>query len=253
MSTLAQQWHLFRCAVMFYTRIPVGTLKHYDQDTMDRASRYFSLVGWLVGAFAVLVYLLAEQFFTQGLTVLLSMAATIWLTGAFHEDGLADSCDGLGGGWTQERILEIMKDSRLGTYGAIGLFLVLATKFLALSEIPGQLMCAVLMAGHVVSRFCASMVMLFLPYVRLDESSKAKPITKGFDKTDALYVTAFTLPVFLLLPVELWLALLGILPLAGYFIYQIRKWLKGYTGDALGAVQQLSELGIYLGVVAILA
>jgi adenosylcobinamide-GDP ribazoletransferase len=252
LTQLQKQFLLFRCAVMFYTRIPVGILAQFDQNTMDQASRYFTLVGWLVGLFAVLVYWLGLQIFPATLAVALSMIATIWLTGAFHEDGLADSCDGLGGGWTQERILEIMKDSRVGTYGAIGLFGVLSVKFLALSALQPETVIVFLLAGHVMSRWIANLVMLLLPYVRLDESSKAKPITKGFAARDAWIASAFVLPVFVVLPSESWLALLGALPLTLYFVYLIKRWLHGYTGDTLGAVQQLSEVGIYLGAVAVM-
>ena len=97
---------------------------------------YYPLVGMLIGGFAGVVFFLAHLVFPVALAVVLATAATLLATGALHEDGFADACDGLGGGATRERALEIMRDPRLGTYGAAGLGLVLAAKVLALAAAP---------------------------------------------------------------------------------------------------------------------
>ena len=251
--TIGREFQLLRYAVMFYTRIPVGSQLNYDQSIDDHASRYFTAIGWLVGGLCALVFVLSNAYFPQVLAVLLSTAFGIWLTGAFHEDGLADSCDGLGGGWDTERILEIMKDSRIGTYGFAGLSLVLACKVSALASLPATWVPVALLGGHVLSRWCANATMYWMEYVRLDESSKAKPVTKGFEPRDFLIASLVCLPVFLILPATYWWAIGGMAPFAAYFAYQIRKWLGGYTGDALGAMQQLTELGFYLGFLALFA
>lgn len=251
--SLHYQWQLLCYALMFYTRLPVRLSGAYDPAMNDHASRYFTAVGWLVGALCALVFYLTEPYFGQSLAVLLSTAFGIWLTGAFHEDGLADTCDGMGGGWSREKILEIMKDSRIGTYGVVGLGLVLSIKVLALSTLPSTWVALALIIGHVFSRWCANLCMYVMDYVRLDELSKAKPVTKAFAKQDFLIASVIAGPALCLLPLSVWPALLGAAPLAAYLAYQLRKWLGGYTGDTLGAMQQLCELGVYLGLLVVLA
>jgi cobalamin synthase len=136
----------------------------------------FPAVGLLVGGIGALVYWLALRL-AAAVAVLLSMAATICATGAFHEDGLSDTADGLGGGWDKARILAIMKDSRVGSYGVVALVLALLGKFALLSGIDAALVPAALLAGHAVSRLCATLIMATLDYARDDESSKARPAT----------------------------------------------------------------------------
>lgn len=250
---LKRESQLFRYALMFYTRIPVGSLKHYDQSLDDHASRYFTAIGWLVGGLCALVFVLAHAIFPVYIAVLLSTAFGIWLTGAFHEDGLADCCDGLGGGWSTEKILEIMKDSRIGTYGFAGLSLVLASKITALASLPIEWISMAMVCAHVLSRWCACATMYWMTYVRLDETSKAKPITKGFARKDFIIAGCIALPaLWCLLPANI-CALIGMIPFAAYLAWQLKKWLGGYTGDTLGAMQQVTELGFYLGLLASLS
>lgn len=258
-----QEWHLFRLALMFYTRLPVGELKHYDEILHNQSTRYFTLVGALVGGLCALVYGLCLSFFSPALAVLLSVVFGIWLTGAFHEDGLADSCDGIGGGWDSQRILDIMKDSRIGTYGMVGLVSVLAIKCLALTEIAhntataaGQnafgIMAAVMICGHILSRWSAVLTMRLLPYVRMDESSKSKPVTKALTTHDFVIASAVALLALMLLPWGWQWAALGMLPPGAYLFHKLKYWLKGYTGDGLGAMQQVTEVGFYLAVIILL-
>jgi adenosylcobinamide-GDP ribazoletransferase len=128
---------LLLLAVQFYTRLPVPAWVGYSDELLNKATVYFPLVGWLVGSVAAGAFMGANFLFRNTeLALLLSMVASILLTGAFHEDGFADVCDGFGGGWTPDKILAIMKDSRLGTYGVTGLGLLLAGKFLALRGLP---------------------------------------------------------------------------------------------------------------------
>ena len=129
------QWRYFLLAVGFFTRLPVPALPDFQETELNHAARYFPLVGLLVGLMAAVTWWLASWVLPPALAVLCSMAATIYVTGAFHEDGLADSADGLGGGMDRARQLEIMQDSRLGSYGAIALVGVLLFKFQALSAL----------------------------------------------------------------------------------------------------------------------
>jgi adenosylcobinamide-GDP ribazoletransferase len=131
-----QQVRLFFIALQFFTRLPIPSWVGFEAAWLHHASRYFPLVGAVVAAIAAGVYALAALVLPAPVAVLLSTAAGIYATGAFHEDGFADMCDGFGGGQTRERVLEIMKDSRIGAYGAIGIILLLAVKCAALSALP---------------------------------------------------------------------------------------------------------------------
>ena len=143
-------------AVRFFTRLPVPGWVGHSSEALNRSARYFPAVGLLIGGIGALVYLGAALFWPQPVAVLLAMAATIHATGAFHEDGLADTVDGLGGGWDRLRILEIMKDSRVGSYGVVATVLALLGKFTLLISLDGALVPLALLAGHAVSRFCST-------------------------------------------------------------------------------------------------
>ncbi|MCH2222981.1 MAG: adenosylcobinamide-GDP ribazoletransferase, partial [Dechloromonas sp.] len=174
-----------------------------------------------------------------------------YATGAFHEDGLSDTADGLGGGWEKQRILDIMKDSRVGSYGVVALVLALLGKFVLLTSLDPVLVPVALLAGHAVSRFCATTLLATMDYVRDDALSKAKPLATRMSGGNLLVALSFAAAPLVWLPC--WKALAGValaavatLWLAGKF----RRWLGGYTGDCLGAVQQVAEIGFYLGLVA---
>ena len=179
------------------------------------------------------------------------MAATIYATGAFHEDGLSDTVDGLGGGWEKLRILEIMKDSRVGSYGVVAMVLALLGKFLLLSSLEPALIPFALLAGHALSRFCATVLLATMDYVREDLLAKAKPLATRLSPGAMLVALSFVLMALAMLPLEqatfgCVLAALATFWLAAKF----KRWLGGYTGDCLGATQQLSEIAFYLGLLA---
>lgn len=243
----------FLGAVRFFTRLPVPDWVGHSEDGLRAAARYFPAVGLLVGGLGAAVYCTALLLWTQPVAVLLAMAATLYITGAFHEDGLSDTADGLGGGWDKARILAIMKDSRVGSYGVVALWLALSGKFVVLAALdPGWVPMA-LLAGHALSRFCATTLMAMLDYARDDDSSKARPLTGKMPAWSVLFAALWVLPAMAWLP---WPnALLGCLLAAGvtgWLAAKFRRWLGGYTGDCLGAVQQVSEIGFYLGLLAVL-
>jgi len=249
---------------MFYTRIPVPKSIDHSADALNRATKYFPLIGWIVGGIGVGTYWLGTVLFPpQFLPILFSMVATVWATGAFHEDGFADVCDGFGGGWNKTQILTIMKDSRLGTYGTIGLGLLLAVKFFALQamltvEAFGWAVALKYISAHSLSRLTAATVIRALPYAREDmDDGKAKPIAQGITAGQLAVAACFGLAPLLALVVYtgLWIYGLFLLPLVLLRWRLIRfftKWLDGYTGDCLGATQQLAEVIIYLSFVSLL-
>ena len=250
---LRRELEYFFGAIRFFTRLPVPAWVGHSAEALNRSARYFPAVGLLVGALGALVYLGAAYFWPPAVAVLLSMAATIYATGAFHEDGLSDTVDGLGGGWEKLRILEIMKDSRVGSYGVVAMWLALSGKFVLLLNMDAALLPVVLLAGHAVSRFCSTVLLATLDYVREDLLSKAKPLATKLSLGEMSIALGFTLLGLAMLPP--FKALSGVLLAALATVWlalKFKRWLGGYTGDCLGATQQVSELALYLGVLATL-
>ncbi|MFM9913620.1 MAG: adenosylcobinamide-GDP ribazoletransferase [Methylophilaceae bacterium] len=242
------QIQLFFTALTFFTRIPCAAWGKHEEADLNRSTRYFPLVGIVVGALVALVFYISAILLPQGLAILLSMVASLMLTGAFHEDGLSDAVDGLGGGWEKEQVLAIMKDSRIGNYGASALFMALLLKFEALAALPATLIPAVLIAAHALSRLSAASLILTQEYVR--ENGKAKPLATQMTSPEFALCAAFGLAPLYWLPLPALWALLPVLLVRWWFGRLLQKKLGGYTGDCLGAMQQLSELAFYLGIVA---
>ena len=249
------QLTLFFTALMFYTRLPVPRWVGHSPEQLNRATRYFPLVGWIAGGTVAGTIYLSHWILPLSVSVLLGLAAGILLTGAFHEDGFADVCDGFGGGWTPEHILAIMKDSRLGTYGTVGLLLLLGTKFAALYELGRgsmPLLYATLVTSHALSRGLAATFIRTHRYVRADADSKAKPVAQRLSNRDLLVAGVFALLPLLVFPH--WWLISGVLPallMRLYLGYYFNRHLGGYTGDCLGATQQLGELAMILGVLGL--
>ena len=246
---MKKEIHYFLTAILFFTRIPCPKWVGHSSEMLNKSNRYFSLVGILVGSIAALVYYLATFLFTPEISIILSMISSIWATGAFHEDGFADSCDGFGGGWTKEKILLIMKDSRLGTFGVIGLFSILLLKFsaiqaLSLSAINIPLL---IISGHAISRFIATILLYTHPYVRDIETSKIKPTTTQMS-TKSLVISCFfgVLPLFFFQNYRVFLCLIPLLITYWYVARFFKIWIGGQTGDCAGALQQVAEVIFYL-------
>ena len=242
----------FFAALRFFTRLPVPGWVGHSQDQLDHAARYFPLIGVIVGAIGAAATLLAAWVLPLSLAVLLGMAATLLATGAFHEDGFSDACDGFGGGWEKTQVLAIMKDSRIGSYGAIGIGLMLLAKWNALVGLAGDqrvpAFAVALVAGHAVSRLASTLLIRTLDYVRDDETSKSKPLARRMGAGELLAAAVFGLAPCALLTWRHALVALAFVVLvtwlaARYFLRRI----GGYTGDCLGALQQATELAFYLG------
>lgn len=251
---MSGQLQLFLCAVQFLTRIPTPELKGFQPDWITRAVRYYPLVGQLVGGASALVLIAAAQVWSPLVAVLLAVAVGVLVTGAFHEDGLADTADGLGGGQTAERRLEIMKDSRVGTYGVLALGLTLALKIAALADLAPLTAAAVLLAAHGLGRAAAVVVMWKTPYAVQGEAGKWKPVPEGVPGREAALACALALWPLLLLPLGAGLAGIatgGLLALA--LAALAKRLIGGHTGDVLGGAEQVFELGFVLACAAVLA
>ena len=257
-------WHelrLFLIALQFLTRVPVPAWVGWREDWLHASARHFPGVGLLVGSVAALTLWAAAHVWPALVAVLLCMAVTVWMTGAFHEDGLADTCDGLGGTVSRERALAIMKDSRLGTYGAVTLLLVLGLKAAALHGLVTRDLLATLAAlplAHAWSRAATVVMLRLLPYGGDAEHAKAKPMAQqvdGLALAVALVWAALAAAVAsLYLPAgALAVAAAATVAVTLWMARWLQQRLGGYTGDALGATQQFTELAVYLSLLGVLA
>ena len=251
------QLRLFFVALQFFTRLPIPRWVGFKQDWLHHASRYFPLVGVVVGTIGAGVYAAAALALPAAVAAVLSTAATIYATGAFHEDGFADACDGLGGGMTRERVLEIMKDSRVGAYGAIGVVCMLGTKIATLAMLPPASAIGALLLAHPLSRLCATSLIWRMEYARAE--GKAKPLAERMSTPEfciaALTVAAsaaILLACGALTPQAVLGALLAAAAATWWLARKFGRRIGGYTGDCLGAVQQLSEAAVYIAVLATL-
>lgn len=244
--SLRRELEYFFAALRFFTRLPVPKWVGHSSEALDRAARYFPAVGLLVGAIAALVFIVASQIWPMTLAVLAAIASSIYLTGAFHEDGWSDMVDGFGGGWEKAQILSIMKDSRIGSFGAVALVVLLLARFLALVEFDPLIIPMVLLAGHTLSRFASTTLLRALDYVR--DEGKAKPLATriGWRELGFAALTAL-LPLFFLPPFEAFLGCLFAALATLWLARMFRRQIGGYTGDCLGATQQLSEVAFYCG------
>jgi len=248
---IQKEYNIFLTALIFFTRIPVR-LKEYREEWLNSSTKYISVVGWIVGGLGGGVFLLAHWLLPLSLAVIISIIFTIWLTGAFHEDGFADVCDGLGGGYSKEQILTIMKDSRTGAYGVIGMILILLTKYLALRAISPGMIPFILIGGHTLSRMMIPVLIRFAHYTRDADTSKVKPVGKKISAGELIFAIFTGLVVFLLLPSWLFVIILPVLILVTLlFRRMLVRQIGGYTGDTLGALQQIGEIVFYLCYLAI--
>ena len=251
MNALGYQLRLVLTAIQYFTRLPVPRWVGYSERQLNDASRYFPLVGILVGLFTAVVFVLTLRVFPQPIAVLLAMLSGILLTGGFHEDGLADTCDGFGGGRDRPQILAIMKDSRVGSYGVLGLAFALLLEFSALATLPAAQFVAISAAAHAFSRFMAVSLIYTQRYVRDDASARAKPAAQGLSHAAFACAAVFALVPLVWLDTGGGVAAAGVamalrIVVAQYFYRRI----GGYTGDCLGAVQQITEVGFYLGLLS---
>ena len=252
--TLGSEWNAFAVAVRFLTRVPIPGDAASGPEGLAAGVRYYALVGALIGVICAGVFGLALLVFPGPVAIVLAIAAGPAITGAFHEDGLADTFDGIGAGAGEpQRALEIMRDSRLGTYGTVALIAALALKFAALAALSPVTIGVALVAGHGLSRLSGVIVMQTSGYVR--DAGAATPVADrlaGFGWL-VMLVTAALLVAGLAVFLSPFAAMLALAGLGGGHVLTrlyFEPRLKGYTGDTLGAVQQASEIGLYLGLAA---
>ena len=242
----------FLTALMFFTRIPIPVNLDYSSEIMNQSQKYYPVVGWVVGGFNAFVFYLLHFVLPMDICLVLMMMSSVLSTGAFHEDGFTDVCDSFGGGYGKEKILTIMKDSRVGAYGVVGIILLFLLKFLSMNHLAETSIydfLVVLIVAHSSSRYLSGLMIHTHQYVSDIDQSKSKPIANKALPKKTLFVGL----VFTLLPF-VWFQntyMLLVLPFAylgkAYLGWYFKKHIGGYTGDCLGTVQQITEILIYLG------
>lgn len=246
---IAREAGLVLAAAAFLTRLPLRRCARSGDQHLNRSSRYFSLVGAGVGAAGAAALVATALILPLPAAVVLSVAATALVTGALHEDGLADTCDAFGGGATREDVLRILEDSRIGAFGALGLMLALSLKMTTLAHLPLAALPVALVCAHAFSRAACVLVMALGRYARR-EGGKTRAVATGVRKTDAALAVSIGLLPFAWAPTAfLWSVPITLAVCAALYAY-FRARIGGYTGDCLGAIQQAAEISCYLAFVA---
>jgi adenosylcobinamide-GDP ribazoletransferase len=245
---IGEELRLCFVALRFLTRLPCPPWVGHRPEDAARSTLYFPIVGLLAGGWGALIYALVRRGYAPGVAALCGMAAIVVVTGAFHEDAFADVCDGFGG-WTPQRRLEIMRDSRLGTYGVAGLFLLLSLKALLLAGMSAPRAMLAFVIAHTMSRASSALMLACFPAIApssAGSSSLAQAFAGGISPWRLTLACAIAVGVAALagpLPaVDLSVATFLICLAAGRFFM---RWLGGLSGDCLGAVNQAVELACY--------
>jgi adenosylcobinamide-GDP ribazoletransferase len=242
-------------ALVFFTRLPFWRLKAFNVPApyYKQVINYWPVAGWLTAAVMAGVLWSAAQILPYSIAVILAILSRLLVTGALHEDGLADFFDGFGGGNTRERTLEIMKDSHIGTYGVVSLIFYFSIFYLLLSNLSLEMACLVILSADPLCKFIASLITLFLPYARNEETSKSKVVyNKMSVRTGVISIVFGLLPFILLLKIDFLSAIIFPIFVFAGLILLMKKKIGGYTGDCCGATFLMCELSFYLGIVIIL-
>jgi adenosylcobinamide-GDP ribazoletransferase len=234
----------FLVAIQFLTRLPVPRVR-FDPDSLARAAKFFPVVGLIIGLGASVLQRIAAPHLSHPLVALLVLTFLILITSGLHEDGLADTADGFGGGWNREQVLTILRDSRIGSFGALALVVSVLARFLLLSTLPMNRFTAFIVSAHVLCRWTTLPLSYFLPPAREGDGQGAR-IAQKISLASLLLGTLLSFAiVFYFMRIEFWIPVfvaLVITALSG--LYYSRR-IGGVTGDCFGATNQLTEIAIY--------
>ena len=242
---------------MFFTRLPLWRLHQPPSPCYASVVEWWPLVGWLTGGVMAAVLYYGSLMLPYAVAVMLAIAARLLLTGALHEDGLADFFDGFGGGGSdRQRILDIMKDSHIGTYGVLALVVYLALLFTTLHALPPQLAALTILAADPYAKMLSGQLIMMMPYARTAETAKSHTVYRRITTKAAIMLAVqgllpMALYIYWVSEVAHWEYLIFLPCLTMYFLYRlIWSRLRGYTGDCCGALFLLIELSVYLVAVA---
>ncbi|HEX7183782.1 MAG TPA: adenosylcobinamide-GDP ribazoletransferase [Thermoanaerobaculia bacterium] len=247
---IIQEGRLFWTALTLLTRLPAPHLAEFQEEWLARSAAYFPLVGLIVGLLAAAVYFLADLLWSSPVPAILALAAVAWVTGGLHEDGWADVFDGFAASRDRERILAVMKDSRIGSSGAFALILLVFGKLAALATLPLTRALAALVAAHILSRWSSLPLMWGMPYAR-PEGGMALPlvgrVSGGRLAAGTVVAGLITVPILRWAAIPALIAALVAVIAPGLVF---RRRLGGITGDCLGTANQLVELSVLLALAA---
>lgn len=238
---------------MFFTRLPWWRIKQVPTECFKHIVAYWPYAGWITGGAMAGMFCLCGEVFSPTVSVVAALITRLLLTGALHEDGLADCCDGFGGGTGRDRTLAIMKDPHIGSYGVIGLISYFLLWVLLVADLPYPLTAPALLVADVWSKTVASHIINVLPYARKAEESKSKTVYERMTGTELLWGLLGGCAAWAFLPIRLWAAALAPIVVFGALCVWMRRRLDGYTGDCCGATFLLCELAFYAGLHIILA
>lgn len=234
----------FMVAIQFLTRLPVPHVR-FDPDSLSRAAKFFPVVGLGIGLGASVVQRLAAPHLSLPLVALLVLTFLVLLTGGLHEDGLADAADGFGGGWNREQVLAILRDSRIGSFGALALGLSVLARFLLLSNLPGNRFTAFVVSAHVLCRWTTLPLSHFLPSARESDGQGARIAQKTSSAALIVGTLLSVGIVFYFMRSAFWIpTLVALVVTALSGLYYSRR-IGGVTGDCFGATNQLTEIAVY--------
>jgi adenosylcobinamide-GDP ribazoletransferase len=238
-------------AFVFFTRLPFWRLKAFQvpAEYFKQVINYWAVVGWLTGGVMAGVLWLSAQILPYPVAILLALLSRLLITGALHEDGLADFLDGFGGGNNKERILAIMKDSHIGTYGVISLIFYFLLSYSLLYHLPLSIAPVMILIADPLCKLISSQITRFLPYARTAEASKSKVVYDKISSGSFIISCIFGLLPLILIPDARWLIAI-VFPVITFLglINLMKKKIGGYTGDCCGAVFLLCELSFYIGI-----
>ncbi|MDB5339717.1 MAG: cobalamin-5-phosphate synthase CobS [Planctomycetaceae bacterium] len=254
------EWSAFLTAVQFLTRVPLPFSEPVSAAVLSRCPVYFPLVGGLIGVATSVVVGVAGLFWPVWLAVIVALAIEARLTGAFHEDAVADFCDAFGGGWTRDDVLRILKDSRIGSYGALGLGIAVALRAGAMLEIIQQVgrhnwlvWGSAIVASCAIGRFVIVLVMVRVPPVSSRESL-SRDIGRQLKLRDLLTASVWMLPLVLpfiiQLPLQAAICVVALVAIVMWFMALVRRRLGGITGDCLGCIGYGSMVVVLLATAA---
>ena len=234
----------FLVATQFLTRLPVPHVR-FDPDSLSRAAKFFPVVGLAMGLGASALQRIAAPYLSRPLVALLVLIFLVLATGGLHEDGLSDIADGFGGGWDREQVLAILRDSRIGSYGAVALILSALARFLLLSSLPVNRFTAFVVSAHVLCRWTTLPLSYFLPPAREDDGQGAR-IAQKISPASLLIGTLLSFAiVFYFMRTEFWIPVLVALVITALSGLYYSRRIGGITGDCFGATNQLTEIAVY--------
>jgi adenosylcobinamide-GDP ribazoletransferase len=237
----------FLVAVQFMTRFPVCRRVQHSPDALAKSAVFFPVVGLLVGLGGAGLNLVLSSHMNRGVVVVLILIYLVTITGGLHEDALGDAADGFGGGWEKDRVLAIMRDSRIGSFGAVAITLGLLARFAFLTNLSPAKFSGFFIAGQVLGRWTALPLAFFLPSARGSEAGQGKSIARKITLLSlgaGTFVTVAIVAAALRIA-ALWTSLTAVTIAAASGLYYWRR-IGGITGDCLGATNQITEIAIYL-------